>query len=283
VDTLTHGLFGVAMYAAVKTPDLSKRERLVLLGSLVFANQAPDLDVLAGVTETGRTMMQSWHRGLTHSIALAPLIAWLTWLVARLGYKRKGLYPLLLAGVVLHYTIDFFNTWGTGYHEPFPDIGVPFGTVPIVDPVIWLMFAVAFFAGRKIGQRKAIRGAFVGLLVWVAFRSMLGAFYLMDEAERYDEVTLAAGFAPGVYDVIGRDGDDVEVVRRSVFAKRDVTRRFVSDPSVKDDLFARNKKAEVLAGWSPFVVYGRTDDGPFVFDPRIWRGDEPLLIERALD
>jgi len=76
MDNITHSLTGLMMARAGLAP---KGERGVTL-LLLLAVNAPDIDVVLGIPGTLSSL--EFHRGYTHALALAPLMAILPVLLA---------------------------------------------------------------------------------------------------------------------------------------------------------------------------------------------------------
>ncbi len=149
MDTITHTLFGLALYGAVKKSDMTRKQKGALLFTTVIGSQIPDIDVISTLWDvSGRYQM--WHRGLTHSLFLVPVWAAFIALLVRLFFQHSGWrwFGIALLAVFIHDTSDLFNAWGTGYFEPFSQMRVTFGTIPIVDLVLWALMLAGFLYVR---------------------------------------------------------------------------------------------------------------------------------------
>src|SRR5690606_5373187 len=135
-----HTLFGLGLYGAVNKRDMDKNTKRAYLLTAVGASQIPDIDVISRLWDT-EGLYQMWHRGITHSVFLTPVWALLFFLLSFLLFKVKDKKLFLLGwlAVFIHNTSDLFNAWGTGYLEPFSNMRITFGTIPIVDLVIWFI------------------------------------------------------------------------------------------------------------------------------------------------
>lgn len=58
MDTVTHTLFGLTTYGALDKSKADKQTKRALLFTALLSSQAPDLDVVARVTETGRIIIR---------------------------------------------------------------------------------------------------------------------------------------------------------------------------------------------------------------------------------
>jgi inner membrane protein len=285
MDTITHTLFGLTLYGAVNKTNMSKSSKRALLFTTVVGSQIPDIDVVVNVTETGRIMQQMWHRGLTHSFFLIPIWGMLIYYLSRLLFKVKDLklfYWALLA-VFIHDTSDLFNTWGTGYLEPFSSYRVTFGTIPIVDFVFWFFMLAGFIISRKkeLNSRyKVFRVVLLLMVAHVAIQSVQGYVLYSEAKEKYEDVALAASFVPTQFKVIGKVGNEVEIVKDSIFIEPILEHRLVSsDEADLQPLFEENPRAKTLHEWSPFVVVVEEDNKLGIYDPRFYRNGESFLYE----
>jgi inner membrane protein len=99
----------------------------------------PDVDALA--MWGGDFLYLRHHRGVTHSVLLAPLWAWLIAMLGARVFERtrerpggwKALYGLALAGVLLHIAGDWITTYGTMLLAPLSDHRFGLGAVFIID------------------------------------------------------------------------------------------------------------------------------------------------------
>jgi inner membrane protein len=87
----------------------------------VTAANAPDLDFISALG--GERAILEWHRGPTHSLLLAPLVALVPlvllwpWLRGQTGARRA--YLVSLAGVLSHDLLDWTNIYGLRLLEPW--------------------------------------------------------------------------------------------------------------------------------------------------------------------
>ena len=63
MDTITHTLFGFAIYGAFKKDPEAKRYNRALLVTAIGASQIPDIDVISKWWDT-QGLYQMWHRAL---------------------------------------------------------------------------------------------------------------------------------------------------------------------------------------------------------------------------
>ncbi|WP_252313696.1 metal-dependent hydrolase [Sinobaca sp. H24] len=285
MDTLTHALFGMATYGAIDKSGLDKPvKRSIFFASLV-GSQAPDADVFTGLTETGQIMGLLWHRGLTHSFFMAPVWALLIFSAAFIIWKQKHwlIFFAAFINVVIHNTLDGLNAWGTGWFEPLSSTRVALGFLPIVDVVIWTLFAGAFFIKWKykdISAPRVWRTVLVLAALHTSIQGLQGTFIINQVEDRYDQVELSAGFVPGSFNVIGKKNEVVTIKNHNAFGRESLTETLYSQEEVNlDPLLEKNKRAEVLIEWAPFVVVTKDETELGVYDPRFYFDGEKLLFE----
>ena len=282
MDTITHTLFGLTLYGAADKRELQHHEKRALLVTTLVGSQIPDSDVISRLWDT-EGMYQMWHRGITHSIFLVPIFAFLIYILVRLLFRvtdSRYFWWALLA-VFIHNTSDLFNAWGTGYFEPVSDVRVTFGVIPIVDFVYWGIFLVAWLTARKKEVRhKTYRYAWAAIVFYVGIQSAQGAYLHHSYADEHDEVALSASFIPTRFTVITKTGENVSLYQDSVYQDATLKYELMSDEQVSlEPLFEANKEALTLSEWSPFVVIVANEERLGVFDPRFYDGESSFLYE----
>lgn len=284
MDTITHTLFGVGIYQSVNKEKMSKKEKYALLLTSIGASQIPDIDVISQLWDaTGQYQM--WHRGITHSIFLAPLWALLFYIINRFIFKIKGIqsYFIALLAVFIHNTSDVFNAWGTGYLEPFSAVRLTFGTIPIVDLVIWFIFLLTFVTSKvypKVKTHLLFRIGWILIVLHIAIQSIQGSILYKSYQTDYQDLALSASFIPWHFTIIGKNDDTVDIINDSLLTKAAFVERITSSKEVDLDLlFAENPAAATLNKWSPFVVAVEDDHKIGIYDPRFYRNGESFLGE----
>ncbi|WP_139492115.1 metal-dependent hydrolase [Brevibacillus dissolubilis] len=285
MDTITHTLFGLVIYNTLKTEEMSQPMKRAFLFTSLVGSQIPDIDVISQAWDTEGLYLM-WHRGLTHSVFLVPIWAFLISLLAYLFWRVRDrrLFWIGLLAVFVHDTIDNFNAWGTGYLEPFSETRVTFGTISIVDPMMWLIILGGYLSLRlKKWRRHTIFRTVAALLVaHVAIQSAEGAWLYQANKASYDSVVLFARFVPGQFHLIGKKEGLVEISEVSVW-NGGAPKLLMSIPSADQadltELFAKNPEAKTLSRWSPMLVV--VDDGQRlgIYDPRFVRNGESFLYE----
>lgn len=160
MDSLTQIVLGAAVGETV----LGKKvgNKALLWGAV--AGTIPDLDVL--FTSGGAIQEIVVHRGFSHSIVfailMAPLLGWLVkWL-----YRKKpeattlGWTMLFFWSIFTHPLLDSLTTYGTQLFLPFSDYRVSVASVFVVDLFYTLPFLLCVigvsFLGRTNGLRRRL-------------------------------------------------------------------------------------------------------------------------------
>ncbi|MDU1847544.1 MAG: metal-dependent hydrolase [Niallia nealsonii] len=284
MDTITHTLFGVGIYQSVNKEKMNKQQKYALLITSIGASQIPDIDVISQLWDT-TGQYQMWHRGITHSIFLAPLWALFFYIINRFVFKTKGIqsYFIALLAVFIHNTSDVFNAWGTGYLEPFSSVRLTFGTVPIVDLVIWFIFLLTFIGSKlypKVKTHVLFRIGWVLIVLHIAIQSIQGSILYKNYKTDYQDLALSASFVPWHFTVIGKNDNTIDIINDSLLTKADFVERITSSNEADLNLlFAENPAAATLYKWSPFVVVVDDNNRIGIYDPRFYRNGDSFLGE----
>ena len=159
MDSLTQITLGAAVGEAVAGKKIGNKA--ALWGAV--AGFFPDLDVAANWF-MGTVDAIAFHRGLTHSILFALIVA------PAFGAGLRRLYRnekatlrdwtlLVFLGLFTHALLDCFTTWGTQLFWPFSDYRVAFKSISVIDPLytlplliclVWLLF----LPGHAVKRRR---------------------------------------------------------------------------------------------------------------------------------
>jgi inner membrane protein len=135
VDTLTHALSGALFARATAPKDAPPRSLARRVAAGFFACAAPDLDFV--VAFVGPVEYLQNHRGVTHSLVLLPLWAFVySWVLAKILREPRGwraLYGVTALGLALHIAGDVITSYGTMILAPFSDWRAQIGTTFIID------------------------------------------------------------------------------------------------------------------------------------------------------
>lgn len=283
MDTVTHTLFGFTLYGTIDKKDIDKDIKRSLFLTSIVGSQIPDIDVISKLWDS-EGMYQMWHRGITHSLFLVPIWALLIWGLCFLLFKVKDkrvLYTGLIA-VFIHNTSDIFNAWGTGYFEPFSQMRITFGTIPIIDFVYWAFMIGAFILTRYVKENKhrIFKLAWGLMILHVSIQSIQGYLIYNQHEEAYNQLALSASFVPWNYTIIGKKEHIVEIKDVSLFTGATHKHTLESQEEANlDQLFSERPEAKTLYHWSPFVVIVDDDERLGIYDPRFYRGGQSFLFE----
>ncbi len=181
METLTHGLLGAAVAAVplprwLITPDTSPHAALATLLAAVLAAELPDLDYLLPAGDAVLHTLQA-HRGLTHALVAAPVVALVAALLAKAAFRATRWAPLyvraLLAVPLAHLLPDLWTGWGTRVLLPFSDTRLALDWTMVIDPffTVPLLVAAAYALlrrsrwGRGLLLGLAISGLYLGLRI----------------------------------------------------------------------------------------------------------------------
>jgi inner membrane protein len=167
MDSVTHIVLGAVIGEAVAGRRLGKKA--LVIGAVV--NMLPDIDFLASFwLGTARDVW--FHRGITHSILFVTLAAVLLGAIARRVYRAAGMglwewSGFLGAELFSHIFIDSFNSYGTGWFEPFNHYRVSFNVIFVADPLysVWLGLAALVLVVLRRGHAWRRRWAWMGLIL----------------------------------------------------------------------------------------------------------------------
>jgi inner membrane protein len=138
LDNLTHTLVGLIMARAGLGRTTPRG-----VGMLILAANAPDVDVIAW---SGRTLaFLDYHRGYTHALASAPVLALLPMLLVKAKFGWRA-YVASLLGVLSHLALDWTNVYGIRLLLPFSARWLRLDITDVVDPWIWTVLLLASLA-----------------------------------------------------------------------------------------------------------------------------------------
>jgi inner membrane protein len=158
MDSLTHILTGAAIGQIFS--DKKDRSKPLVWGAII--GSIPDLDAaFQSFISIEKSML--FHRGFSHSILLWAICSPLLALLINRIYKgdRHGYFKWLKISVVAwfsHLLLDLFNTYGTGFFEPFSHVRIAYDTVNVFDllfliPVLTISVFYIFFVKKRFSKR----------------------------------------------------------------------------------------------------------------------------------
>jgi inner membrane protein len=148
MDNLTHSLTGVMLSHA----GLNRfYPRATLL--LVLSANIPDIDFVT--IARGPLFYFEQHRGITHSIAAAPVMALLAVLLTcAFARSMRGwavAWWIALIGVASHLLLDWTNVYGIRFLYPFSSQWFHLDLINLFDLLIWAVLLLAWI-GPMIGK-----------------------------------------------------------------------------------------------------------------------------------
>jgi inner membrane protein len=148
MDNITHTLTGLALSRA----GLNRWHPQAAVLLMLSAN-APDADIVAA--SRGSLAYFEAHRGITHAIASAPVMAMLCVLVVG-AFSRslrgwKAAWGLCLIGVASHLLLDWTNAYGIRLFLPFSGNWLHLDLNNLIDLWIWAVLFLAWL-GPWLGR-----------------------------------------------------------------------------------------------------------------------------------
>lgn len=183
MDPITHAASGaVAMLAMPSRP---ATRWAVPLAAVAAAS--PDIDVIFCHTPLEFLLL---HRGITHSLAAAPLLGLLLTLLARplwkAGMAERWSFPkvwlFMICMVLLHIWLDIITTYGTMIYLPFSHERVRLNAVYIIDLLLTLPLLWAVLRWRA--KRGLMRVALAWVVVYPALCIGLNAWHTAQTESR---------------------------------------------------------------------------------------------------
>jgi inner membrane protein len=188
MDSLTHLFVGGAIAAAIAPS--SQRRAALLAGAML--NSLPDLDVFPLLLSDDPVTRMVWHRGLTHSVFVLPLVGWALWA----WFKRRGgrvtesprrWFWIFQCTLLAHPLLDAFTVYGTHLLWPLPIRPVMWSSLFIIDPIFsacWIFACiVAWFARERPLAQHALNTGMALAAVYVGL-SLVAKWQVEREAER---------------------------------------------------------------------------------------------------
>jgi len=162
MDLVTQTVLGAAVGEVV----LGKKagNKAIMWGAV--GGLIPDLDVLIAPFYSVVDGLFV-HRGFSHSLIfaflIAPIVGWLAYLIhkKKTSITKFEWMNLIFWAAFTHPILDYFTTYGTGGFLPFSDYRVEFGTIGIVDvfytlPMITALIIIVFLNRTSSFRRKLI-------------------------------------------------------------------------------------------------------------------------------
>ncbi|MDR6227464.1 metal-dependent hydrolase [Desmospora profundinema] len=286
MDTLTHGLLGYAVYAAAKQESWSKKERIGYASTAIIGGQIPDIEGFT--TFLSPEVYLTWHRGITHSYLVSPLMALLAVGIVLLfnrSLRFRTAFGLAWISTMIHISFDWFNTWGTGIWEPFVSGRYSLGILPIVDIFILLSFAAAFLLARRFDTARVFRLFWLVIFLHVSVQGVQGTVLVSELRSQHpglDQVSLQADFIPSRFHLVVREEDRFHYYEGSLFTglnrigeERDERHLVAVEEALKDGEV--QALIRFLPDYGAHVMETDEDWKVTIYDPR-FRINRPQLL-----
>jgi inner membrane protein len=173
MDNLTHGLTGALAAKiidhSIKLPDELEEHKRKIFWLLVICANLPDFDVALDFFGDSIFSTQH-HRGITHSLLFAPVLATLPAAVFYFLFKPKNFKALWLSsltGILLHIFFDLITPFGTQIFAPLSTSRYTLDWMFIVDPFFTGILALTMLAQKIAVKRRklfVIAGSALALL-----------------------------------------------------------------------------------------------------------------------
>jgi inner membrane protein len=161
MDNLTHSLTGALTAKFIESRPTSPEEKVsyrrTFFWLFVAAANLPDIDVILGLVYDPINSIR-YHRGITHSLLFAPLLAFLPSVLFFLFGRVKNiriLWIVSLLGIVLHIFFDLVTSFGTQILLPISERRYSLDWMFIIDPVFTCTIGVFLLAGRFLSTRRS--------------------------------------------------------------------------------------------------------------------------------
>lgn len=168
MDNLTHSLTGLALSQAGLNRWYPRAGLLLLLAANV-----PDIDIVTAAR--GSLSYFEHHRGITHTVAMMPVMALLPVLfvctVSRSMRGWKAAWGLSIIGVASHLLLDWTNAYGIRFLVPFSDHWFRLDLNNLIDFWIWLVLLIACVGpllGRLVSSEMGTKSSSGRALAWFA-------------------------------------------------------------------------------------------------------------------
>lgn len=200
MDNVTHTLVGL-MLSRAGLDRFTPRAAAVLM----LAANVPDIDIVTLAGGPGNYF--HYHRGITHSFTMMPVMAALpvivVWLFARKTLRLLPAFVISLIAVLSHLLIDWSNHYGIRLLLPWSAEWLKLNITGVIDGWIWAALAFGIIApalsrlvSSEIGaQRSSGRGAAIFALVFFVLYDG-GRYVMYQRAMQMQQARLFEGSSP---------------------------------------------------------------------------------------
>ena len=127
----------------------------------ILAQSIPDIDFISSLwLDTADHLLA--HRGFTHSILFAIIIAPIIALLAERWHRPHNIsyrrwFFFLISAVLMHILLDAFNNYGVGWFEPFNHYRISFNILYVADPFFSIAPVIACVALLIFRKKNSYR------------------------------------------------------------------------------------------------------------------------------
>lgn len=229
MDPVTHLAAGALGFQATQKSVGSPR---FYLWYCLLASAIPDADNV--MSRFGPEAYLLYHRGISHSILLAPVLALFLAGVYRLVVRDLRFWKVYAAGVglvLLHILLDVFTGYGTQIFAPLSSMRVSLDWLFIVDPILLLSMFILIGLGWFLKPMRRLFGV-VGLCWIMAYaatnatikQSLTAGFWsrLESRGEVVEKIDVVADpLTPVFWKVIVDNGDEWRATSVNIFDIKD--------------------------------------------------------------
>lgn len=180
MDLITQGILGAAVGQVGFQRNLGRKA--LIYGALI--GMLPDADVLARFSSDMCAEMLH-HRGITHSLFFAPVVAPIMGWICNKLYKQQLLATWLglwFWALITHPLLDVFTVYGTQLLAPISNHRFSFCAVPIIDPTYSLPLLLSVIIGYFIKKNPRISQTIAALMLLVTTSYLFLGIAMHDKA-----------------------------------------------------------------------------------------------------
>ena len=276
MDTLTHIVLGACIGEVVAGKVLGRRS--LLLGAI--GQSIPDVDFIPQLwMNTSEDLLV--HRGFTHSIVFGVIMTQLLAVVAKNIFPTRPVSRvrwlfLFSVNIFSHVFIDTFNSYGTGWLEPFSNRRVYFDVLYVSDTFfsLWPFLAFVFLLVAGLNNKRRNLVGFMGISMCsiYLFYAILNKLSV-DAALRADlakkNITISKGsyfltpapFNSWLWYVVVKDKEGYQVGYRSVFDHQETKLKyFPRDDSLLKEAHDKDEVDNLLRFAQGFYTVEKWND-----------------------
>lgn len=266
MEPITHALSGVV------SSSLGIRQEFGSSGVIAFTAACISPDIDSFISLMGQDLYLIHHRGLTHSVVFAPILALLLALFFSLFMKQmafKNLFLLSLAGLGLHIALDLLNSYGTQIFYPFTHKAYSFDMDIILDAWFFLplLIGVLLISIFTNNQRQIAASVLVILTVGcgVRFGQKAKAESLIKPLHPQTKFDIIPGswkviYSPFYWRGVVSTPKDLKIYDVNTLNKRVV---LIENMEILKEIEKYTKKSKLLKAfnrWSRFPYYKVSED-----------------------